>query len=126
MAAKPLIMIVEDHAYMRDTLIRLVELEGWQAIGVSEPRHVLPAIRQYKPQAIILDIDLGQKITGVDILRYLKANPNYRHIPIILHTSESGISTLPEADLADLILLKPVSPDDIGPLVGRVLKKNHA
>ncbi|TVR22835.1 MAG: response regulator [Anaerolineaceae bacterium] len=126
MAAKPLIMIIEDHAYMRDTLIRLVELEGWQAIGVGESRHVLPVIKQYKPQAIILDIDLGEKVTGVDILRYLKANPHYRHIPIILHTSESGISTLPEADLADLILLKPVSPDDIGPLISRVLKKNHA
>ncbi len=122
---KPLILIVEDHPYMRDTLVRLVEMEGFRALGVGESRYFLPALKRYHPSAIILDVDLGGQVTGVDLLRYMKTNPNYKHIPVIMHTSESGISTLPEASLADLILLKPVNPDDIGRLLNRVLKKSQ-
>ena len=125
MSDKPLILIIEDHAFMRDTLIRIVEMEDLRALGVGDGKQVIPAVKKYQPDALILDVDLGGIITGIDVLRYMKSNPNYSHIPVILHTSESGISSVPEAKLADLILLKPADPDDIGRLLKRVLKKHQ-
>jgi DNA-binding NtrC family response regulator len=123
MTIQPTILIVEDHPYMRETLVRVVEMEGLKAFGVGEIQQVLPALKQYKPAIIILDFELGSRITGVDILRYIKSHPNYSKIPVILHTSEAGISTIPEAELADLVLLKPVDPDDLGRFIRRILKR---
>lgn len=124
MSDKPIILIVEDHDYMRDTLIRVVEMEGFKGVGVGEIPHVLPALKHYQPAAIVLDFELGSRITGVDILRFLKSHPAYHKTPVILHTSESGISTIPEAELADLVLLKPVDPNDLGRFLRRILKRS--
>lgn len=122
MPDEPLILIVEDHQYMRETLVRVVEMEGFRAFGVGEILHVLPAIKKLQPALMVLDFELGSHITGVDILRYIKSHPVHHKIPVILHTSESGISTIPEAELATLILLKPVDPNDLGRFIRRILK----
>jgi DNA-binding NtrC family response regulator len=121
----PLVLVVEDHVYMRETLVRVIEMEGFQAVGVGEIPQVLPAIKKYQPAVMILDFELGSRITGVDILRYIKSHPTHHKIPVILHTSESGISTIPEAELADLVLLKPVDPDDLGRFIRRMLKRTN-
>ncbi len=126
MSEPPTVLIVEDHPYMRDTLVRIVEMEGLTAFGVGEIHQVLPALKQHKPAIIILDFELGSRITGVDILRYIKSHPTHHKIPVILHTSEAGVSTIPEAELADLILLKPVNPDDLGRFIRRILKRSQS
>ena len=122
MASKPIVLIVEDHPMMRDTLAQLVQLEGMYALTSAHGERVLNLMKQYKPDVVILDVDLGKSYTGIDILRVIKRHPSLRHTPVILHTSESNINALPESKLADLILVKPVDPDELGMFIRRILK----
>lgn len=121
MARKPIVLIVEDHQTMRETLAQIVEMEDMHALTTAKGDNMLKLLKQYHPDVIILDIDLGGKVTGVDILRALKNHATFSHIPVILHTSESGITNMKEAELADLTILKPADPDELATLIKRVL-----
>ena len=47
------------------------------------------AVRQ-KPDAIVLDIILGGKLNGFDVLKELKMHPESKNIPVIVLTNLEG------------------------------------
>jgi DNA-binding NtrC family response regulator len=122
---RSLVFVIEDHPNMRDTLCRVIESDGMRALGIGDPTQVLSNMKKHQPDAVILDVDLGASIDGVDLLRMIKAHPRLMGTAVILHTSESNISMLPETARADLILIKPADPDHISRLVKRVIKKKQ-
>jgi DNA-binding response OmpR family regulator len=121
----PVVLIVEDHVVMRETLARVIELDGMRALQTGIAKDVPRLMKKYRPNVIILDVDLGGPISGIDLLRLIKNHPRWKSTAIILHTSESGVSVLPESKLADLILLKPADPDDLSIFIKRIMKKKH-
>jgi len=119
----PVVLIVEDHAVMRETLSRVIELEGMRALATASAKEVPRLLKKYQPDAIILDVDLGGPISGIDLLRLIKRHPRWKDTAVILHTSESGVGVLPESKLADLVLLKPADPNDLSIFIQRIMKK---
>lgn len=121
MARKPIVLIVEDNPTMRKTLARVVEMEDMDVLTAARAHGVLKMVKEHNPDAIILDVDLGKGANGIDLLRAIKRHPKYASTPVILHTSESGISTVQESQLADLTIIKPADPDELVVLIKRVL-----
>ncbi|MFW5747985.1 MAG: response regulator [Chloroflexota bacterium] len=119
---RPVVLVVEDNPMMRQTLMRVLHEAGMHALGVDRGDRVLSTIRKYGVHIVVLDFELASDISGLDVLRGLRTRPSTRDIPVILHTSESGVTALPESDLADLILLKPADPDDLVMMTKRLLR----
>lgn len=62
---------------------------------------------------ILLDINLP-KICGITVIKYLKNNSGYRHIPVVVLSTSSDKKTIDEAyeNGADRFVTKPVSYEE--------------
>ncbi|TKB98561.1 response regulator [Pedobacter cryophilus] len=80
------ILIVEDDIFFAKTLITYANKENYKAIVVVRGDLALPAALEYKPSAILLDIQLPV-MDGWMVMDALKANTKTRHIPVHIMSS---------------------------------------
>jgi len=78
---KPLVMIVEDDPIFARILEEIAGEQGFEGLVVSRGRDVRPAIRQHRPDALSLDIQLPD-IDGWALLDLLKHDPELQHLPV--------------------------------------------
>nr|WP_306266191.1 HAMP domain-containing protein [Pararhizobium sp. IMCC3301] len=78
---QPLIMIVEDDPIFSRILREIAEEQGFSSMSVARGREVMTAIRQYRPDALSLDIQLPD-IDGWALLDMMKSENATRHLPI--------------------------------------------
>lgn len=105
------IMVIDDNEVMLGFIKALLEFEGHTAVTISSLARILPATRLEQPAAILMDLHLGGQST-LSILEDLKADPQLRHIPVVII---SGMDLREECQLrgADDFLLKPFVPNDL-------------
>jgi CheY-like chemotaxis protein len=76
-----LILVVEDDVPFALILRDLAHEMNFQAVVVHSAGDALIAAEQYRPSAILLDINLPD-FSGLGVLDQLKRNPRTRHIPV--------------------------------------------
>jgi CheY-like chemotaxis protein len=76
-----LILVVEDDVPFALILRDLARELNFQAVVVHSAGDALIAAEQYRPSAILLDINLPD-FSGLGVLDQLKRNPRTRHIPV--------------------------------------------
>lgn len=108
---KPLLLIVEDEEPARELLTHYLEPEGYDVAWVNSGSDALDQARQLQPDAITLDIRLGDS-SGWEILHRLKKHPGTAHIPVIV------ISILDETETgfalgASDYLVKPIDKETL-------------
>lgn len=80
------ILIIEDHADMRELLTWQIELMGFAAVTARQGREGLQKAQSEYPILIILDI-MMPGMDGWEAARELKANPATTDIPILAATA---------------------------------------
>jgi len=86
------IWVVEDQPFNQVLMLEVLELEGYTVELISEGSTMIEAIQFYAttpqlmPDLILLDIQLP-KVDGFEIVRHLKASPNWQQIPVIAVTA---------------------------------------
>ncbi|MBV6825928.1 response regulator transcription factor [Pseudomonas sp. PD9R] len=66
-------LIVDDHPVIRGAVKILLKLEGYKRIHeAASGNEVLPMIREYKPELVILDLNIPS-LDGLDVLARIKA-----------------------------------------------------
>ncbi|ATB41937.1 hybrid sensor histidine kinase/response regulator [Cystobacter fuscus] len=113
------LLIVEDDIVFARILLGLVREKGFKGLVALRGDTGLAMARQYKPDAITLDIGLPV-IDGWNLLDRLKHDSRTRHIPVhIISASEEERSRgLKLGALA--VLQKPVTREALGEAMGRV------
>ncbi len=118
------VLIVEDSRATREMLAAAVEaVEGVEvhlAISGFEALKVLP---RHRFALIITDINMPD-INGLELINFVKKNPNYRETPLFVVTTE-GRDQDRQRGLqlgASEYVVKPFTPDAIAELVRRYLK----
>jgi CheY-like chemotaxis protein/signal transduction histidine kinase/CHASE3 domain sensor protein len=76
-----LILVVEDDVPFALILRDLAHEMNFQAVVVHTAADAVAAAEQYRPNAILLDINLPD-FSGLGVLDQLKRNPRTRHIPV--------------------------------------------
>lgn len=77
------ILIVEDEDFLVRALKDNLESEGYNVSVARDGEEVFPEIAKKKPDLILLDLLLPKK-TGFDVLRELRANPEFKLTPVII------------------------------------------
>jgi CheY-like chemotaxis protein len=77
------IMVVEDNELSRDALSRRLERRGYRVVLAVDGQEAIEVARGEKPDLILMDLGLP-RVDGWEATRQLKADPNTRHIPIIV------------------------------------------
>ena len=116
MRPKPRILIVEDEAAIATGLQWILEAEGMTVHVVGLAADVLPAIDDFKPDLMLLDLSIpdadGRTIYEQVIDR----------LPVIFSTGSDGERELLESAHRDVaILMKPYPTDELLRMIYRVL-----
>lgn len=109
--AKESILVVEDEEDIRELLKYNLEKEGYQVFGSATGEEALQAVRNRRPDLILLDLMLPG-MDGLEVCRKIRGEAQTQHLPIIMLTAKGE-----EADIvtglelgADDYITKPFSP----------------
>ncbi len=82
------ILIVEDEKILLDLLQKKLTQEGYEITPTHNGEEGLKAMRENKPDLILLDI-IMPKMSGFEVLEEMNKDPELKSIPIII-VSNSG------------------------------------
>ena len=123
------ILIVDDDQEIVEAVATVRRKKNHEVIEAYGGEEGLEKAKKEKPDAIILDVMMPDK-NGYEVCKELKADANYRDIPILLLTAVvSKISTTSYTHRmgmeteADDYVDKPVEPSELVRLVERLLEK---
>jgi signal transduction histidine kinase/DNA-binding response OmpR family regulator len=105
------LLIIEDDLRFASILLKQANNKEFKCLSAATGEDGLALALKYKPDAIILDLDLPG-IKGQQVLNELKANPAVRHIPVhIISVNERSIDTIKDGAIE--YLMKPVDKKDL-------------
>ncbi len=118
------VLVVEDSSTTRSLIVSTLEAIGRVVVTESgNGFEALKVIPQVKFDLIITDINMPD-INGLELVSFVKRSPLYRHIPLIIVTTE-GHDRDRERGIAlgaDEYLVKPFDPVALQSLVEKHLK----
>jgi two-component system chemotaxis response regulator CheY len=120
------ILIAEDSAVTRAYLVSTLEdLEDFEIVEASTGFEALKQLPRKKFSLIITDINMPD-INGLELINFVKNNMNYRHIPLIVVTTEGAERDRKKGIAlgADEYLVKPVDPEKLQEIVSKYLSDN--
>lgn len=105
------VLVVEDSATAVAHIRRSLSQHGIDSRAIGDPRILLQAAADYRPDAILMDMYVPF-CTGVEVTRALRQIPEYRALPVIYLSSETDIAQQVEALRlgGDQFLTKPINP----------------
>ncbi|MBI5957171.1 MAG: response regulator [Chloroflexi bacterium] len=109
-------LVVEDDAEIA-RFFALVLQDQFSVDIARTGREALDLLEMVTPEIIVLDLNIPF-VSGVEILRQVRANERLAHTVVIVATANPQMAE-EVYDLADLVLLKPVSYDQLRDLVRR-------
>ena len=80
------ILIVEDNEPSRRLVRDVLRIKGYETVETETAEEGLRIAREVRPALILMDIQLPG-MSGIDALRYLRADPATRDIPVIAVTA---------------------------------------
>src|SRR5262245_17152550 len=88
------ILIIDDEVHVAGMLAEAVSKEGYAVTVASDGEEGLVLIARNRPDAVFLDVVLGE-MSGIDVLRQIRrTDPN---LPVILITGHADPNQLAEA-----------------------------
>jgi two-component system, LuxR family, response regulator FixJ len=82
------IYVVDDDTSVRDALSVVLSLEGFHVSGFAEGNSFLAALRQHRPDCIILDVHMPGR-SGLDILKELRNQ--HSEVPLFIISGQGDI-----------------------------------
>jgi two-component system cell cycle response regulator DivK len=117
------ILVVEDQEDNRQILRDLLASAEYEMIEAENGQEALDAVAKRKPDLILMDIQLPV-MDGYEATRRIKANPEWKAIPIVVVTSYalSGDAEKARAAGCDDYVTKPYSPRQLLAKIREYLK----
>jgi signal transduction histidine kinase/DNA-binding response OmpR family regulator len=117
------VLCIDDDMQVISLYERYLKPHGYQVVPVIDSKRAVEFARAVKPVAITLDVMMPEK-DGWQILQDLKADPEIRHIPIVMCTileqEEKGFS-LGASDY----LVKPFLQEDLTSAIDRLTNNSQ-
>lgn len=109
-SARKHILLVEDDAELRHYLHRILNTH-YRVTAAKNGREALEQIEKETPEMVITDVVMPE-MDGYELCQSLKNNPDYCHLPIILLTARTTLSSQIEGleTGADAYITKPFDP----------------
>lgn len=118
-----LVLVVDDEVHFVALSQVLLRRAGFETIAANDAREGLQMVYEHAPDIILLD-DMMPGMYGSEMCQILKKDPQWRHIPVIMHTAGARLKTQEQVDAvgADAVIFKPAMPQEIVDTINRLLK----
>jgi len=122
------IMVVDDVPLNVSVVCAHLAEEGYQQfIKVTDATQALSTLYREDPDVLLLDL-MMPRVSGLDILQTVRADPHFAHLPVLILTASDGHEIKRQALQAGAtdFLSKPLDVDDLIPRVRNALAmKRH-
>ena len=121
---KGLVLVIEDEPAIADVIRLNLSKAGYGVEVIDHGDRALPAVRQFRPAAIVLDVGLPG-LDGIEICRRLRADENWT--PVLFVTArDDEVDRIIALELgADDYVTKPFSPRELVARIGGVLRRTN-
>jgi len=115
------ILVVEDDATLRETLVDALEVEGFRVVAAVDGRDALARFRADAPDLILLDLMLPE-LSGIEVCRIIRAESG---VPIVMLTAkDSELDKVVGLELgADDYVTKPFSLRELSARVRALFRR---
>jgi CheY-like chemotaxis protein len=116
------VLIIEDETDAADLFAEMMRVSGFRVLKTSSSTPAISMMTAEKPDIVLLDI-MMPGISGLDILRQMRADPNLADIPVVVVSAKgmpADIKNGMEAG-ASTYLTKPVGFLELKEAVERAL-----
>ena len=120
-----LIYIVEDDQNIREIESFALKNSGYQVCDFSNAKDFYRAVKEIKPDAVLLDIMLPDE-DGMEILQKIRKNPETKRLPVIMITAKSTeLDRVKGLDMgADDYIVKPFGVMELISRVKALLRRS--
>lgn len=121
------ILVAEDETAIRNNIVSLLRMEGFDVVEASNGRIALALAREHLPQLVLSDVMMPE-LDGLGLLELLRADPLTAGIPLIFLSARTERADRRKGmNLgADDYLGKPFSRDELLEAVNARLKRHQA
>jgi CheY-like chemotaxis protein len=112
----PTVLVVEDHDDFRESLLDLLHLEGWTAIGAKDANMAVDIAKGSQIDVVLTDVLLPGG-SGHTLEEVFRTEPGLTGIPFVFM---SGSALHLDAVCADRSLLKPFTMDRLRDILAAV------
>jgi CheY-like chemotaxis protein/putative methionine-R-sulfoxide reductase with GAF domain len=105
------VLIIEDDPSFAEVLLQVAHNNGFKAIIAHQGETGFQYAKKYNPKAIILDMKLPG-IDGWTVLKWLKEDPELKHIPVHVMSGMKREKLAKEMGAFDF-LVKPITPEKL-------------
>jgi two-component system, chemotaxis family, response regulator PixG len=107
--SQPLIACIDDELSVYESLEQILTQHGYRSFGVQDPRQIITALIQNKPDLIFLDL-IMPAINGYEICERIRKISSLKNVPIVILSSRDGSFERDRAELsgANGFLGKPI------------------
>jgi two-component system chemotaxis response regulator CheY len=108
------ILAVDDSASMRKMVSFTLRAAGYEVEEAVDGVDALEKAKARTFDCVVTDVNMPNK-DGITLIRDLRALPNYKFIPMLMLTTESGIEKKQEGKAAGATgwMVKPFNPDQL-------------
>ncbi len=108
------ILAVDDSASMRKMVSFTLRAAGYEVEEAVDGVDALEKAQVRKFDCVVTDVNMPNK-DGITLIRDLRALPDYKFIPMLMLTTESGIEKKQEGKAAGATgwMVKPFNPDQL-------------
>jgi twitching motility two-component system response regulator PilG len=121
-----LIACIDDSHTVQRQVKMVLEMSGFQVLGITDPASCLSLLVRQKPALILMDITMPE-IDGYELCKMLRQSRHLRNVPIVMFTGREGLLDRMRAQLvgASEYITKPVNADILITKVQRLLQNNQ-
>lgn len=116
------ILAVDDSASMRQMVSFTLKGAGYTVVEAVDGVDALNKAQTQKFDCVVTDVNMPNK-DGITLIKDLRALPNYKFVPMLMLTTESGMDKKQAGKAAGATgwIVKPFNPDQLLKTIKKVL-----
>lgn len=116
------VLAVDDSASMRQMVSFTLKGAGYDVVEAKDGVEALSLAKKGKFNLVITDVNMPN-MDGISLIKELRALPDYKFIPMLMLTTESGMDKKSEGKSAGATgwIVKPFNPDQLLATIKRVI-----
>ncbi len=116
------VLAVDDSASMRQMVSFTLKGAGYNVIEAVDGQDALNKAQSATPDIVLTDVNMPI-MDGITLIKELRKLPNYKHIPMLMLTTETAGDKKSEGKAAGATgwLVKPFNPDQLINTIKKVI-----
>ncbi len=121
------VLVIEDEVEIRRILKELLEAQDFDVETLPSGNAILHQLEMHAPHALLVD-QMMPGLSGTEIIKLIRAEAKFQHLPIIMVTALTGEEEKVLAlDIgADDYVTKPFQPRELGARIHAVVRRSMA